>query len=49
MKDLATTITEHCHLVGNVSEERGPIVRPYGSRAMNEANDTVAGPSAGRK
>ena len=39
----ARRVMEWCDLLGNISEEPGIIVRPYGSRAMNEANDIVAG------
>ena len=43
MKDTATTVMERCELLGNISEESGVLVRPYGSQAMNEANKIVAG------
>jgi allantoate deiminase len=43
MKDAATTVVERCDLLANISEEPGLIVRPYGSQAMNEANNIVAG------
>ena len=43
MKDTATTVIERCDLLGNISEEPGLLVRPYGSQAMNEANDVVSG------
>jgi allantoate deiminase len=43
MKDTATTVMERCELLANISEEPGLIVRPYGSQAMNEANNIVAG------
>ena len=43
MKDTATTVMERCDLLANISEEPGLIVRPYGSQAMNEANNIVAG------
>lgn len=43
MKDTANTVMERCDLLANVSEEPGLIVRPYGSQAMNEANNIVAG------
>lgn len=43
MKDPATTVMERCDLLASISEEPGLIHRPYGSRAMHEANDTVAG------
>ena len=34
---------ERCDLLGEISEEPGVLVRPYGSRAMREAGDVVAG------
>jgi allantoate deiminase len=34
---------ERCELLGNISEEPGLLVRPYGSQAMNEANNIVSG------
>ena len=34
---------ERCELLGNVSEESGALTRPYGSRAMREANEIVSG------
>ena len=34
---------ERCELLAGISEEEGAITRPYGSRAMREANETVAG------
>ncbi len=43
MNDSAATVMERSDLLGNISEEPGKIVRPYGSRAMTEANDIVAG------
>ncbi len=43
MEDAATTVMERCELLATISEEPNLIVRPYGSRAMNEANDLVAG------
>ena len=43
MKDTSTTVMERCDLLANISEEPGFIVRPYGSQAMNEANNIVAG------
>ena len=43
MKDTAATVMERCELLGDISEEPGLLVRPYGSRAMREANDTVSG------
>ncbi len=43
MKDAATTVMERCDLLANISEEPGLLVRPYGSQAMREANNIVAG------
>jgi allantoate deiminase len=43
MKDAATTVMERCDLLANISEEPGLLVRPYGSQAMQEANDIVSG------
>src|SRR5215204_1036706 len=43
MKDTATTVMERCDLLANISEEFGLLVRPYGSQAMREANNIVAG------
>src|SRR5215212_9057480 len=43
MKDTATTVMERCELLGNISEEPGILVRPYGSQAMREANNIVSG------
>jgi allantoate deiminase len=43
VRDAATTVMERCARLANVSEEPGLIYRPYGSRAMREANDIVAG------
>lgn len=43
MEDSAVTVMERCDLLGSISEEPGIIVRPYGSRAMNEVNAIVAG------
>jgi hypothetical protein len=34
MKDTAATVMERCELLGDISEEPGILVRPYGSRAM---------------
>jgi allantoate deiminase len=34
---------ERCDLLGEISEEQGMLVRPYGSRAMQEAGDVVSG------
>jgi allantoate deiminase len=43
MKDAVTTVMEQCDLLANISEEPGLIHRPYGSKAMHEVNDIVAG------
>ena len=43
MKDAVTTVMERCDLLANISEEPGLIHRPYGSKAMHEVNDIVAG------
>jgi allantoate deiminase len=43
MKDLATTVIERCELLSTISEEPGIVVRPYGSLAMGEVNNIVAG------
>ena len=43
MKDTATTVMERCDLLANISEEPDLIHRPYGSQAMHEANNIVAG------
>lgn len=43
MQEIASTIMERCELLGNVSEETGALTRPYGSRAMREANEIVSG------
>ncbi len=43
MEDTARAVMERCDVLAGISEEPGLIVRPYGSLAMNEANDVVAG------
>jgi allantoate deiminase len=43
VKAAATTVMERCDLLANISEEPGLIHRPYGSQAMHEANNIVAG------
>ena len=43
MEDTARAVMERCDVLASISEEPGFIVRPYGSRAMHEANDVVAG------
>ena len=43
MQEIASRVMERCELLGNVSEEAGALTRPYGSRAMREANEIVSG------
>src|SRR5215211_2218140 len=43
VQEIASTVMECCELLGNVSEEAGALTRPYGSRAMREANKIVSG------
>jgi allantoate deiminase len=43
VEDTARAVMEQRDVLASISEESGLIVRPYGSRAMNEANDVVAG------
>jgi allantoate deiminase len=43
VEDTARAVMERCDVLAGISEEPGLIVRPYGSRAMNGANDVVAG------
>ena len=43
MQEISSTIMERCELLGNVSEEAGALTRPYGSRALHEANEIVSG------
>src|SRR5215211_4136107 len=43
VQEIASTVMERCELLGNVSEEAGALTRPYGSRAMREANKIVSG------
>jgi allantoate deiminase len=43
VQEIASTIMERCEQLGNVSEETGALTRPYGSRAMREANEIVSG------
>jgi allantoate deiminase len=43
VQEIASTIMERCELLGNVSEETGALTRPYGSRALREANEIVSG------
>lgn len=43
MHDAARTVMERCELLAGISEEEGEITRSYGSRAMREANEVVAG------
>jgi allantoate deiminase len=43
VQEIASTIMERCELLGNVSEEADALTRPYGSKAMREANEIVSG------
>ena len=43
IRDAALTVMRRCESLANISEEPGLIVRPYGSQAMNETNNIVAG------
>jgi allantoate deiminase len=45
----AASVLERCDLLAGISEERGLIFHLYGSRAIQDANDLVAGwmPDAG--
>ena len=43
MQEISSTVMERCEQLGNVSEEAGALTRPYGSRAMCEANEIVSG------
>jgi allantoate deiminase len=43
MRDRAAVVLERCDRLAGISEERGAITRPYGSPAMREVNDVVAG------
>ena len=43
MREIVSRVMERCELLGNVSEEAGGLTRPYGSRAMREANEIVSG------
>jgi allantoate deiminase len=43
MKDAVAPVMERCDLLANSSEELGLVHRPYGSQAMHEVNDIVAG------
>jgi allantoate deiminase len=43
VQEITSTVVERCELLGNVSEEAGALTRPYGSRAMREANEIVSG------
>ena len=43
MQGIASIVMECCELLSNVSEEFGALTRPYGSRAMREANKVVSG------
>lgn len=39
----ATMVMERCDIMAGISEESGALTRPFGSRAMREANEVVAG------
>ena len=39
----AASVLERCDLLAGISEERGLIFRPYGSQAIQDANDSVGG------
>ena len=43
IRDAAVNVMRRCGSLANISEEPGLIVRPYGSQAMNETNNIVAG------
>jgi allantoate deiminase len=43
VQEIASTVMERCELLGNVSEEADALTRPYGSKAMREANEIVSG------
>src|SRR5829696_8090103 len=43
VQGIASIVMECCELLSNVSEEFGALTRPYGSRAMREANKVVSG------
>ena len=43
MEGAAATVMERCDILGRISEEPGRITRPYGSEAMRQVNDVVAG------
>lgn len=42
-KDRASVVLERCDRLAAISEEPGAITRPYGSPALREANEVVAG------
>ena len=39
----AATVMQRCKALAGISEEKGLLVRPYGSNAMREVNEVVAG------
>jgi allantoate deiminase len=41
--DPAATVMERCDILGKVSEEPDVLVRPYGSEALRQTNELVAG------
>ena len=41
--DAAKTVMERCDLLGGISEEKGSLTRPFGSPAMREIQEVVAG------
>jgi allantoate deiminase len=43
MKGAEATVMERCDLLADISEESDVLTRPYGSRAMREANKVVSG------
>ncbi len=43
MADPAGTVMERCDILGKVSEEPDLLVRPYGSEALRQTNELVAG------
>ena len=43
MADPAATVMERCDILGKVSEEPDVLVRPYGSEALRQTNELVAG------
>ena len=43
MAEPAATVMERCDILGKVSEEPDVLVRPYGSEALRQTNELVAG------